>query len=129
MSVEGIAILLAILAGAVWWWLRRDRGEDPEDNEFSASRYHCVSINPAEGACRTAMTLRGQRFLSDEAPLLPLASCDVTRCGCTFVHHKDRRRSDRRNPYTAQSHSFVIQGGVDRRGRRGRRDTDGMHMA
>lgn len=129
MSVEGIAILLAILAGAVWWMLRRDRGDGTDDNEAAGSPYHCVAINPGEGPCRTAIALKGQRFLSDEAPLLPLASCDVARCRCTFVHHKDRRRSDRRNPYSAQSHTFVVQGGVDRRGRRGRRDTDGMHMA
>ncbi len=129
MSVEGIAILLAILAGAVWWMLRRDRGDGTDDNEATGSPYHCVAINPGEGPCRTAIALKGQRFLSDEAPLLPLASCDVARCRCTFVHHKDRRRSDRRNPYSAQSHTFVVQGGVDRRGRRGRRDTDGMHMA
>ena len=128
MSTEGIAILLAVFAGATWLWMRRARSEADEHSD-STSPYHCVAIEPREGACRTALTLKGQRFLSDEAPLLPLASCDVARCRCTFVHHKDRRRSDRRNPYTAQSHTFVVQGGVDRRGRRGRRNTDGMHMA
>lgn len=126
MPIEAIGLLLAVLVGATWLWVRRARSDD-EQTEAN-SPYHCVAINPGEGACRTALTLKGQRFLSDEAPLLPLASCDVARCRCTFEHHRDRRRSDRRNPYTAQSHTFVVQGGVDRRGRRGRRDSDGMHL-
>lgn len=129
MPIEGIVVMVLAGAGGAWWWLRRERNSADENDEMTGGRYHCVAIHPGEGACRTALTLKSQRFLSDEAPLLPLASCDVARCRCTFEHHKDRRRSNRRNPYTAQSHTFVVQGGVDRRGRRGRRDTDGMHVA
>jgi hypothetical protein len=59
--------------------------------------YHSVSIQIQSGACRAAQEIRGRRFLSDEAPLLPLPGCTSVQCNCTFVHYADRRgRQDRR---------------------------------
>ncbi|MBT0963935.1 hypothetical protein [Denitromonas iodatirespirans] len=129
MSIEWFAALLAVLALAAWY-VMRGRPSDEEDEDDSASHpYHGVAINPGEGACRTAQTLKGLRFLSDEAPLLPLASCDASRCRCTFTHFKDRRRGDRRNPYRPETLQHISKGLEDRRTRRGRRTTDGMHLA
>jgi hypothetical protein len=129
MSVETVLFLLALVAGGLWLWMRRDGADDETDQDASHSPYHCVAIAPGEGACRTAQTIKGIRFLSAEAPVLPLVSCDSARCNCTFMHYTDRRRGDRRNPYSAQSHTFTIQGGDERRQRRGRRQTDGMQVA
>jgi len=52
--------------------------------------YHAVSIQPGSEACRAARELKGRRFLSSEAPTLPLADCTLVDCQCHFVHHADR---------------------------------------
>jgi len=128
MSAVSLALLLALLAAAVWFWLRQSEPDEDEIPTGAHSPYHCVSIVPGDGCCRTAQTIKGIRFLSEEAPTLPLISCDSARCQCTFTHFADRRRGDRRNPYSATSHTFAFQGGDERRARRGRRQTDGMQV-
>ncbi len=128
MSIEWFALMLAVMALVAWFVMRGRPAADESDEERDTHPYHCVTINPGQGACRTAQTLKGIRFLSAEAPLLPLASCDTTRCRCTFTHYQDRRRGDRRNPYRPENHSHIAQGREDRRNRRGRRTTDGMHL-
>lgn len=88
------------------------------------SAYHAVSIKYMSSACPTAKSMDGKRFLATAAPRLPLPDCDVLKCRCKFVHHKDRRSSeDRRNPYQgplAQSTTGNFQ--VDQRLSDERRD-------
>ena len=129
MPMEGIALMLAVLAVAAWWWMRRDNDDPETDGRVGASPYHCVSVTPGKDACPTAQTIKGNRFLSAEAPPLPLPSCTSARCRCTFTHFNDRRRGDRRNPYSPQTHTYMVRGGDERRGRRGRRASYAMHMA
>lgn len=123
-------VLLAAAVILAWRLLaRRGHEEDDASSNNESTPYHSVSIMTGAGACQTARTLRNVRFLSAEAPLLPLVSCDATRCNCKFAHHADRRRGDRRNAYSAESHGYAIQGGAERRERRGRRQSDGMQIA
>ena len=63
-----------------------------------APDFHAVGIKPAgEGqSCNVVLALRGQRFLSPEAPTLPLPDCDAAVCNCTYRHYDDRRRRSRR---------------------------------
>ena len=129
MSAESMAFVFALVAAALWFWMRKSGSADDEAQENAPSPFHCVAVLPGKTACRTAQTLKGMRFLSDEAPTLPLASCDCERCACTFAHFSDRRRGDRRNAYSAESHTYAIQGGDERRYRRGRRQSDGMQVA
>jgi hypothetical protein len=63
----------------------------------SANPYHAVSVLPGTNACAAAYRFSGQRYLSKQAPRLPLPSCDASTCGCRFKHHKDRRSGPRRN--------------------------------
>lgn len=58
--------------------------------------YHAVSVIPGITSCAAAHRFTGQRFLSRQAPKLPLPSCDATHCTCRFKHHKDRRSGPRR---------------------------------
>jgi hypothetical protein len=60
--------------------------------------FHAVGIRPAEEdqSCNVALALRGQRFLSADAPALPLPDCDALECNCTYRHYNDRRSSSRR---------------------------------
>jgi len=86
------------------------------------SPYHAVSVLPGTDACAAAYRFSGQRFLSRQAPRLPLPSCDAATCGCRFKHHKDRRSGPRRNSDVG----MIMTGysGRERRKSRGRRATD-----
>lgn len=61
-------------------------------------RWHAVSVKPgSSGACPAAVSGQNRRWLSREAPRLPLPGC--TRrdtCRCTYQHHDDRRSGGRR---------------------------------
>jgi len=48
-------------------------------------------------SCECAKAIGGKRFLSNEAPRLPLLQCPHPQtCTCQFKHHTDRRRQARR---------------------------------
>jgi len=91
--------------------------------------YHAVSVVPCDGACAMAEELRGRRYLSLDAPRLPLARCPLgDRCRCAYKHHDDRRMrmrrvSDRR---TADPTRPALWSGPERRRSGGRRRTDGF---
>lgn len=60
--------------------------------------FHGITVKPCLDACQAAQALAGQRFLSREAPALPLPDCDQARCDCTYGHYSDRRdQGDRRS--------------------------------
>ncbi len=58
--------------------------------------YHAVTIVPGARACAEARKLRGRRFLSREAPVLPLKNCGSADCECRYEHYDDRRKNGRR---------------------------------
>ena len=63
----------------------------------ASKRWHAVSVKPGPGACPAAGLGRDQRWLSREAPQLPLAGCTKPdTCRCTYQHHEDRRGDGRR---------------------------------
>ena len=73
------------------------------------SAYHCVELVIPYDACDAAMELHGKRFLSAEAPTLPLPGCGQT-CGCRFKHHNDRRHEERRDPFSSSAlHSIYAE--------------------
>ncbi len=86
--------------------------------------HHAVSIATGPRCCGAARDLRGERFLSRDAPKLPLKDCDRADCACRYEHHKDRREGLRR----ARDMGVAIDGWVekDKRGKqmRGRRKDD-----
>jgi hypothetical protein len=59
--------------------------------------------------------LETRRFLSSEAPLLPLAGCTEKTCQCRYVHYADRRERDRRHPYDPFLASAPAFAGRERR--------------
>ena len=59
--------------------------------------WHAVSVVGQSDACQAAKELRDTRFLSAEAPALPLAQCSSPRlCKCIYRHYPDRRKALRR---------------------------------
>lgn len=89
-----------------------------------STAFHAVSIVPGPRCCAPARELVGRRFLSREAPVLPLAGCG-NDCTCRYEHHEDRRRNSRR----ARDLGVAVDGWVEEERRedgkgRGRRKTD-----
>lgn len=84
--------------------------------------YHAVSIVPGLNSCAASHRFTGQRFLSRQAPKLPLPSCDAAHCTCRFKHHKDRRAGPRRRVEIGMSHGNWQ--GAEKRRSGGRRADD-----
>jgi hypothetical protein len=93
--------------------------------------WHAVGINTGVLCCRASVFLRETRFLSRQAPPLPLQGCTQPKtCRCRYKHYSDRRTGPRR-----ASESELFQDALsrhtqanltnERRARRGRRATDG----
>lgn len=86
--------------------------------------HHAVSIVPGDRCCQAARELAGTRFLSREAPVLPLKKCSSFSCQCRYEHHTDRRAGPRR----ARDIGVAVDGWLETERRaavgRGRRQTD-----
>ena len=76
-------------------WFKRLFARNAE--KPSVSPYHAVSIHCTDSACQAAKDNLGKRYLSAEAPFLPLRDCDrPDQCNCRYKHYDDRRREQRR---------------------------------
>lgn len=84
--------------------------------------WHAVSVVPCPRACEAVRNLGRNRFLSKEAPELPLADCGAKGCHCHYRHHPDRRASARRGEDFFDARPYWA--GKERRSTRGRRNTD-----
>ncbi len=130
MNTPLIVMTLVLLVGLFYMRGRQSKKTGAVKSRrpapISKSSYHAVSIKFESRACMAAKTMEGQRFLSSEAPRLPLPGCDVTDCKCHFAHHKDRRVSkDRRNVFNASGHSDTTgRHEQERRGTKDRRHDD-----
>ena len=58
--------------------------------------WHSVSIVRGRHACEAVVKLNNRKWLSAEAPQLPVKGCDAKECDCRYRHHADRRSADRR---------------------------------
>jgi hypothetical protein len=83
-------------------------------------KYRGAEIIAAENACDAARSLAILRLLSADVPVLPLKTCDrPATCKCQYRHFDDRRRVfPRRVPHA------TAYRGVERRVRRGKRESD-----
>jgi hypothetical protein len=82
-----------------------------------------VAIEVGEDCeCSAAQSHANERFLSEDAPRLPLDECnDPGRCRCTYHHFDDRRTALRRESDMGMP---VRDPPVNQRGGVGRRITD-----
>ncbi|THF60665.1 hypothetical protein [Pseudothauera rhizosphaerae] len=126
--MESVAVIVLLAAAGLLFYVRtRAGGEEGSGEEAPpplgehGPSFHAVEVRAArDGGCEMVRALRGIRFLSTEAPPIPLPSCSRGRCACFYVHHEDRRSGQRRDP-RAQAH-YLADG--DRRGSSGRRALD-----
>jgi hypothetical protein len=91
------------------------------DTRHSRQRWHAVTIVAPSRACEAALACKGTRFLSSEAPRLPLKECNAARCDCKYRHFSDRRGEPRRAEDSGAPGKSVQK---ERREKRGRRASD-----
>ena len=118
-----LALLLFVAAVALW--LRHTARQKtclsaPAATRDAPSRYHCVEVCPGVHACKAARQLGHVRYLSSEAPGLPVSGCTEPQCACRYIHHPDRRQDDRRDPYGEWANVLPVMVG-ERRSRTERR--------
>ena len=90
------------------------------------ARFRGVQLNPNHDDCCDAVRESiGQRFLSNEVPMLPLEDCDSADCRCTYELFDDRRTAVRRVGHFKNRSPLQLRL-VNRRndGRKGRRRGD-----
>lgn len=134
MTFTIIVVLLAL--GILWLRSRHavEGRDDPDDNSIRRKRllsksadksfvpnpFHAVSIRHGSDACETVASLGNKRFLSVEAPGIPMPECDQPRCNCRYQHYRDRRNRDSSRRSISQAHYH----GQERRRIMGRRGDD-----
>ena len=76
---------------------RPEPAKMPSSVAQRSTPWHAVSIIAKNESCDAARALRSARFLSAQAPRLPLAACTLRgACPCGYKHHSDRRGQPRR---------------------------------
>jgi hypothetical protein len=85
--------------------------------------YPGVAIKLCTNACGAARELQNSRYLSGEAPKLPLPNCSKSDCACKYAHFSDRRdiHEDRRHAYSMQTDLYDTNGNQNRRENKERR--------
>jgi hypothetical protein len=81
-----------------------------------------VLIVAPSSACHAARACKGKRYLSSEAPKLPLADCNASICACRYRHFDDRRAGARRAEEAGPD--AKRRPASDRRTKKGRRAED-----
>jgi hypothetical protein len=88
------------------------------------NRWHAVSVVSGSQSCAAARALKERRFLSREAPRLPLPDCTQAElCRCSYRKYADRRTGPRRDEEQLGRRQ-TRDTGTERRAGRGRRRTD-----
>ncbi len=119
---QAVLLMLVVFAVAalIWWRSRSKHLPTPSATEADPGKYRCVEVHSGQGACDAVKGLETIRFLSAEAPRLPVSGCNARKCGCTYGHYSDRRHDHRRHPYD-RLRSVAAAVGGDRRLRPDRR--------
>lgn len=111
---NGLYVLIVLVIVLIWFFSKRSKAKSESKNKHStktvekAPDFRAVSIQICPQACAAAKKLRDKRFLSSQAPMLPLNDCNVSDCKCKFIHHHDRRsHEDRRFPSVTMQNIFT----------------------
>jgi len=151
MIINGAMLGLIFLIGALFFTIKNNKKQslqktnqskfvkgilDSDNAEDYRSKHNkrgneqfafaAVSIaHDKDHACGDVQALGNVRFLSRDAPLIPLKNCaKKATCNCRYVHHRDRRKSQRRNTFNSVQNEAVK---YERRAiaiNHGRRSTD-----
>jgi hypothetical protein len=131
IAILSLAVVLAVLLLSrllfpVAGGARTSTARERRTGFTAGNPFHAVSIQPSDEHCQAVGSLQVQRFLSEEAPSLPLADCAAADCRCRYVHHTDRRGGarDRRLGPSNDADALEFWRQRDRRASTGRRQGD-----
>jgi len=98
-------VLIPIVVLVIWFFLKQSKNKSASAQKSASAssrrqkEFAAVSIKTGPRACAAANYLKGKRFLSNQAPALPLSKCDISDCQCKYAYFRDRRsEDDRRYP-------------------------------
>lgn len=106
--MDDVMLLFGASMGVLLFWRLTARlRSESEGNVYRERRsgytastpFHAVSIHPEVDCCAAVKAVQSHRFLSEDAPGLPLPQCDQAVCGCKYKHHGDRRSGARDRRY------------------------------
>ncbi|MBL4798020.1 MAG: hypothetical protein JKY50_11445 [Oleispira sp.] len=105
---------------------QKKHANDKAKKTTKSTAFHCVETHHHGKCCEAVKALHGKRFLSAEAPILPIQGCDQAHCECDYVHHDDRRSDNRRTDVGLLQAMYGQTGEVEHRSgtQHGRRKTD-----
>lgn len=127
-----LLIMLVLIVSCAWLFFRY-RQEKAKKHHHKTKPlhelhpYHCVTIETAEHCCKAVEKLLDKRFLSVDAPQLPLHNCQISNCQCHYQHYDDRRdeHAGRRNNFGLGHDLFDTENQFNRReSKTGRRSSD-----
>ena len=137
--MAGVLLALGVII-LVFFWVRprkKTRAANTKNHHIvktqqdgavnTPNQFHAVSVVVEGTGCEYVKLLENKRFLSKDAPRLPLKNCEMTGCSCHYSHHQDRRdiNNERRIDYGMTHDLFGAFGEENRRvKRRGRRAAD-----
>jgi hypothetical protein len=102
MMNNWLYVLILIVVAVIWLllkWSKANLSSAQKPASATSKRkkeFDAVSIKIGPRACTAAKYLIGKRFLSSQAPALPLSKCDISDCQCKYGYYKDRRSEDDR---------------------------------
>lgn len=116
-------IITLILVALLAWFLWRNISSNTERHKIKHRHpheqhpYHSVSVETESSACKAQDKIKNTRFLSDDAPPLPLPNCQAKDCQCHYQHYEDRRdpHGTRRNDFGLSHDLFGGDGQLNRR--------------
>lgn len=121
-----LGMLIRVAGPRALKWLLSASGRRDTNDDSTGPAWHSVSVVPGHGACATSRRLASRRWLTGDAPRLPLAGCDGRQCDCRYRRHADRRdEEDRRNPLDTMGQF----GGFETASRKERRHSDDRRTA
>jgi hypothetical protein len=110
--------------GDVMVWKKLQQLEVAAAAAARKPQWRAVEIVAPRSACPAAQSLKAKRFLSADAPALPVPECiRPGECRCIYKKHTDRRDGPRREDEDTGIRRFVLPS-EDRRARPGRRESD-----
>jgi len=116
MELFFLLTIFLVVAAAVYWYRLKPVVYHPDESRLRSSPFHAVAVKYPKDACAAVRQVEAKRFLTKEAPPLPLPNCTAKSCGCRFIHFNDRRDEDRRERVNIGHYD-----GVQRRAQQDRR--------
>ena len=134
---------LPVVVGAIWFVVRRNMAVETvvqprewkktgpvkvtrNQPQLHEHHYYGVSVHPGSNPCVAIQAIIENRYLSEDAPHLPLPDCDQDECGCVMMPEGDRRVG-----YDRRGDSFSAYGNyeLDRHSQKRHHESDRRHTS